>query len=70
MRNIKQIPSVLGYQTKSLFDPVQTHAVYSVPETDIDRVKDYLKTEHKATKFRVVKSQIKGLVIVCCKVPQ
>lgn len=51
---------------REIFDPVQTHAVYKVPVEDVDDLKKGLK-EKGATRFRVVKSGIKGLVIICFK---
>lgn len=71
MRNAKPIPPVLGYETKTLWDPIQTNAVYGVPEWDVDRVKTYLKTEHKATRFRIVKPHFAPQNrIICFKIPQ
>lgn len=56
------------HSIRELFDPVQTHAVYNVSETHLDSVKATLKATAKATRFRIVKTQIKGLVIVCFKI--
>jgi hypothetical protein len=58
---------VLDYEVRELFDPVQTHAAYKVYDYDVNRLKAHLREEHKATRFRVVKSQMKGWVIVCFK---
>lgn len=52
---------------RKLFDPVQTHAVYKVYEQNIDEVKSALK-EQGATRFRIVKTGIKGIFIVCFKI--
>ena len=60
--------TISGYEVKELFDPVQTHAAYSVPAETVNELKLTLKT-FGATRFRVVKSGIKGLKIVCFKLP-
>jgi len=46
---------------------VQTHAAYRVPKLNVDALKAELKTKHGATRFRIVKSGIEGVVIVCFK---
>ena len=56
----------LGYEVRELFDPVQTHAVYKVEESQVDYIKNAL-CEMGAKRFRVVKTGIKGLKIVCFK---
>lgn len=59
--------SILGYEVKKLFDPVQTHAAYGVPVTMKDQVIAALKAKG-ATRFRTVKNTyLKELVIVCFK---
>lgn len=59
-----------GYDVRELFDPVQTHAAYKVEDEQIDSLKSSLKEQLGATRFRVVKSGIKGLSIVCFKLKQ
>lgn len=60
--------TVLGYEVRKLFDPVQTHAAYGVPVTMKDQVVSALK-EKGATRFRVVKNTyLKDLVIICFKI--
>ncbi len=54
------------YEKRPLFDPIQTHALYGVRKEDVFEVKAELK-KFGATRFRVVKSGIIGLVIVCYK---
>jgi hypothetical protein len=56
-----------GHKIRELFDPVQTHAAYKVPAEHVDSLKASMRTKLKATHFRIVKTQIKGLVIVCFK---
>lgn len=52
---------------RTLFDPVQTHAVYNVTLDEVDAVKNELKAV-KATRFRIVKTQlIENNCIVCFK---
>lgn len=59
--------SILGFEVREIFDPVQSHAVYSVPTSRVDDVKAELKSKG-ASNFRVVKVKaIKGLSIVCFK---
>ena len=58
--------SILEYEVRELFDPVQTHAAYKVPVDAVPEVKSVLK-EIGANRFRIVKTGIKGLVIVCFK---
>jgi len=58
---------ILDYRVETLFDPVQTHAAYRVPKLNVDALKAELKTKHGATRFRIVKSGIEGVVIVCFK---
>lgn len=59
--------SVCGYSDiRSLWDPIQTHAVYSVNKDDMERVKAALK-ELGATRFRIVKPHVPYLVIICFK---
>ena len=52
-----------------LFDPVQTHAVYSVNTQEVIEVKAILK-KHKATRIRIVQPFMKGIKIVCFKAPK
>ena len=56
-----------GMYVQELFDHVQTHAVYRVPVEAVDEVKALLREKVKATRFRMVKSGIVGVVIVCFK---
>ena len=58
---------VLNYDVRELFDPVQTHAAYQVPTEQIDQLKTELKSNHGATRFRRVKTGIKGIEILCFK---
>ena len=58
--------SILGYRVQELFDPIQTHAAYNVPRSQVDKVKEVLR-EQGATRFRLVKPQVEGVVIVCFK---
>ena len=50
---------------KTLFDPVQTHAVYAVHYDDLEQVKERLR-EAGAKRLRVVKASV-DLRIVCFK---
>jgi hypothetical protein len=59
---------VIGFQIRSLFDPVQTHAAYGVPAHRVDEVKAALKATG-ANRFRLVKNSY-GMVAVCFKVKQ
>ena len=59
--------NVLGFSDiRTLFDPVQSHAVYGVPKRHEQAVKAELK-RLKATRLRVVRT-VTDLVIVCFKV--
>ena len=55
-----------GYEVRPLFDPIQTHAVYGVLVENVAALKEGLRAQG-ATKFRIVKTGIKGIVIVCFK---
>jgi len=60
--------NILDYSVQTLFDPVQTHAAYRVPSYAVDELKSVLKSEHAATRFRIVgKLKDDELVIVCFK---
>lgn len=68
---LKEIPlpfsSVCGYSDiRSLFDPIQTHAVYYVYKEDLDRVKTELIAKG-ASRFRVVKTGESNRVVLCFK---
>jgi len=58
--------SFKGHAVRTLFDPVQTHAVYGVHPDNVAKVKSELKEEFKATRFRVVTAGT-GNKIVCFK---
>lgn len=58
--------TVLGFEVRELFDPIQTHAAYGVPVEDVDLVKERLR-ELGAVRFRVVRTGITGVKIVCFK---
>lgn len=45
--------SVLGFQTREVFDSAQTHSVHGVPIEQVVEIKQYLKAQG-ATHFRVV----------------
>ncbi len=49
---------------KSLFDPVQTHAVYGLTQDNYDEVKSSL-TKLGAKKFRKVKVRSSDFLILC-----
>ncbi len=55
-----------GLDIRSLFDPVQTHAAYQICEERVPAIRASLKSLG-ATRFRIVKTRIKGLVVVCFK---
>lgn len=54
------------YEIRTIFDYVQTHAIYGVLESNATSVKQVLK-ERGCTNFRTVKTRIKGLIIICFK---
>ena len=58
--------SVLGYEIRTLFDPIQTHAAYGVPIEQVPLVKVELK-KRGASRFRIVKVRGMQLAIVCYK---
>lgn len=58
--------SIPGYDIGELFDPIQTHAVYGVCKADVSTIKQILR-EQEATHFRIVKSGVHGMCIVCFK---
>ena len=58
---------VLHYEVIELFDPVQTHAAYGVNTADVPTLKSLLKEEYSATRFRVVKTSITNVNVVCFK---
>jgi hypothetical protein len=55
-----------GTYIQTLFDPVQTHAVYGVTADNLSEVKKELKALG-ATRFRVLKTGFGTLRIVCFK---
>jgi hypothetical protein len=57
---------ILGHQVRTLFDPVQTHAVYGLVGDEVDEVKDALKAVG-AVRFRLVKNHY-GRTAVCFKI--
>lgn len=61
--------TVLGYEVRELFDPIQTHAAYGVPVERVDLVKERLR-ELGAVRFRVVRTGIIGQKIVCFKLKE
>jgi hypothetical protein len=56
-----------GYDVRELFDPVQTHAVYGLYPSEVARVKQELKENLKATRFRVVTNSMGGKIL-CFKI--
>ena len=52
------------YVIQTIYDYVQTHAIYGVSYTDVERVKKVLK-QNGCTKFRIVKANAKNLRIIC-----
>ena len=56
----------MKYDMRELFDPIQSHAVYGIHPSDVDRVKQDLKESLKATRFRVVTTRY-GSKIICFK---
>jgi len=60
-----EIKSIFGFSIQTLFDPVQTHAVYNVPAERVDEVKQFLKTAG-AIQFRLVKNKNRN-VAICFK---
>lgn len=61
------IQSVNGYYVKELFDPVQTHGVYGVPDYSVESVTKQVKEMYGATCLRIVKVTNSNLRIVCFK---
>ena len=57
--------SVLGFEVRELFDPIQTHAAYGVPVERVDLVKERLR-ELGAVRFRKVKNGL-GNINLCFK---
>ena len=53
-----------GAYCQSLFDPIQTHAIYGLAKTNKEEVKQSLK-EMGAKKFRMVQPHAKSLIIIC-----
>lgn len=58
--------SFQGYTVRTLFDPVQTHAVYGVHPNNVAKIKSALKDQVNATRFRIVTSGL-GSKIICFK---
>ncbi|MCH9735921.1 MAG: hypothetical protein K0U78_15435 [Actinomycetia bacterium] len=55
-------------EIREISDPIQTHAVYNVSSDDLDELKKRLRESIKAIRFRVVKTYVDGVVILCFKV--
>ena len=58
----------MNLKIEEIFDPVQTHCVRGISVESIDETKRFLKERYQATRFRTVKSQIKGIKTICFKV--
>lgn len=56
-----------GSYIQSLFDPVQTHALYGIWKDDLEEAKKILK-KNGATRFRVVKVRKSDRIILCFKI--
>lgn len=58
-----------GYHTyvQSVYDPVQTHALYGVPTDKVDDWKARLKQNKGITRFRIVRANCKAWSIICFK---
>ena len=54
-----------GSYVQTLFDPIQTHALYGVPKRDAAEAKEALKAIG-AKRFRVVNNSF-GFAIICFK---
>jgi hypothetical protein len=57
----------LSQNIEEIFDPVQTHCVRGVSVESINETKRFLKEQYQATRFRIVKSHIKGIKTICFK---
>ena len=55
-----------GEYTQKLFDPVQTHAVYGVTLSRVDKVKEIIK-KHGGKRLRMVTANCKAFRIICFK---
>jgi hypothetical protein len=55
-----------GSYVQTLFDPVQTHALYGIPKRDAAEAKEALKAIG-AKRFRVVNNSF-GFSIICFKI--
>jgi hypothetical protein len=55
-----------GTYINKIYDPIQTHALYGLGKDNLDQAKRLLK-EDGAKRFRVVKTNTNGLVILCFK---
>ena len=66
-RGLTPIQNVSGYRVQELFDPVQTHGVYGVPDYGVNSVVAEAKERYGATCFRIVKVTNSNLRIVCFK---
>jgi len=60
----------LNKKIEEIFDPVQTHCVRGVRAESINETKKFLKEHYRATRFRIVKSQIKGIKTICFKMKE
>jgi ABC-type amino acid transport system permease subunit len=57
-----------GAYIQTVFDPVQTHAIYGIGPDDIPYLKEYIKKNKYGNYFRVVKTAYKTIVILCFKI--
>ena len=57
-----------GSYIQTIFDPIQTHALYGVMKDDAPKAKKLLK-EAGASRFRVIKNNF-GFAIICFKIKQ
>ena len=53
-----------GAYCQTLFDPIQTHAVYGIPKSNKETIKLELKALG-AKKFRIVNANSSAFIIVC-----
>ena len=68
--NLKTIKSNLssGQYINSIFDPVQTHAIYGLKsKAELNEMKLFIKSNNLGNKFRQVKNSF-GVYTLCVKV--
>ena len=53
-----------GSYFRELHDPIQSHAIYGIPKTDKDKIKEKLKLIG-AKRFRTVQPHAKHFTIIC-----